>query len=236
MKIPTSINCTDCNGTGAKDGTAFRTCPQCNGSGQVRMSQGFFSVQQTCPTCGGRGQIIEQPCRTCSGTGKIKKTKNLSVNIPSGVDTGDQIRLSGEGEAGGHGAQSGDLYVSVRVRPHPIFQRQQDDLLCEIPVNFTTATLGDSVVIPTLNGKVELKIPSGTQSGKQFRIKGKGVKSVRSNSIGDLYCRVNVETPVNLTKEQKDLLRQLDNSFRKSKSKHIPKENSWVDKIRDFFE
>ena len=236
LKIPVNINCHDCNGTGAKNGTAFRTCPQCNGTGQVRMSQGFFSVQQTCPTCSGRGQIIEQSCATCSGTGKIKKTKNLSVNIPSGVDTGDQIRLSGEGEGGGPGAQPGDLYVSVRVKPHKIFQRQQDDLLCEIPVNFTTATLGDKVIIPTLNGKVELKIPNGTQSGKQFRIKGKGVKSVRSNSTGDLYCRVHVETPINLTKEQKDLVRQLDNSFRKSKSKHIPKENSWVDTIKDFFE
>jgi molecular chaperone DnaJ len=236
MKVPTSVNCGDCDATGAKNGTAFSTCSQCNGAGQVRMSQGFFSVQQPCPRCGGRGQMIDQPCNTCSGVGKIKKTKNLSVNIPSGVDTGDQIRLSGEGEAGGQGVQSGDLYVSVRVKPHSIFQRQQDDLLCELPINFTTATLGDKVIIPTLNGKVELKIPNGTQSGKQFRIKGKGVKSVRSNSTGDLYCRVHVETPVNLTKEQKDLLSQLDNSFRKSKSKHIPKENGWVDKIKDFFE
>ena len=236
MKVPTSVNCVDCDATGAKNGTAFSTCSQCNGAGQVRMSQGFFSVQQPCPRCGGRGQMIDQPCNTCSGVGKIKKTKNLSVNIPSGVDTGDQIRLSGEGEAGGQGVQSGDLYVSVRVKPHSIFQRQQEDLLCELPINFTTATLGDKVIIPTLNGKVELKIPNGTQSGKQFRIKGKGVKSVRSNSTGDLYCRVHVETPVNLTKEQKDLLSQLDNSFRKSKSKHIPKENGWVDKIKDFFE
>ena len=236
MKIPTSVNCTDCNGTGAKNGTAFSTCPQCNGAGQIRMSQGFFSVQQTCPTCGGRGKIIDIPCSTCSGVGKIKKTKNLSVNIPSGVDTGDQIRLSGEGEAGGKGVQSGDLYVSVRVKPHSIFQRQQDDLLCELPINFTTATLGDKVVIPTLDGKVELKIPHGTQSGKQFRVKNKGVKSVRSNTTGDLYCRVHVETPVNLTKEQEELLRQLDNSFRTSKSTHIPKENRWVDKIKEFFE
>jgi molecular chaperone DnaJ len=236
MKIPTSINCKDCNGTGAKDGTAFSTCPQCNGAGQVRMSQGFFSVQQTCPTCAGRGKVIDIPCNTCSGVGKIKKTKNLSVKIPSGVDSGDQIRLSGEGEAGGPGVQSGDLYVSVRVKQHHIFQRDGDDLLCEVPINFASATLGDKVVVPTLNGKVELKIPGGTQSGKSFRLSQKGVKSVRSSSTGDLYCRVVVETPINLTKEQEELLRQLDNSFRKSKSTHRPKEKTWVDSIKDFFE
>ena len=234
MKIPTSINCVDCDATGAKNGTAFSTCAQCNGVGQVRMSQGFFSVQQPCPRCGGRGKSIDEACNTCSGAGKTNKTKSLSVDIPKGVDTGDQIRLSGEGEAGGQGAPSGDLYVSVRVTAHSIFERQQDDLLCEIPVNFTSATLGDKVIIPTLTGKVELKIPGGTQSGKQFRIKGKGVQSVRSNSTGDLYCRVHIETPVNLTNEQEDLLRQLDNSFRKGKSKHIPKEHTWVDKIKDF--
>ena len=234
MKIPSTANCADCDGTGAKDGTALTTCNQCNGAGQVRMSQGFFSVQQTCPKCNGRGKMIDIPCGSCEGTGRIKKTKSLTVNIPSGVDTGDRIRLSGEGDAGGPGAPSGDLYVSVRVKPHSIFQRQQDDLLCELPINFTTATLGDKVIIPTLDGKVELKIPGGTQSGKQFRIKGKGVKSVRSNSIGDLYCRVHIETPVNLTSEQEELLRQLDNSFRKGKSKHIPKEHTWVDKIKDF--
>jgi len=234
MKIPTSINCVDCDATGAKNGTAFSTCAQCNGVGQVRMSQGFFSVQQPCPRCGGRGKSIDEACNTCSGAGKTNKTKSLSVDIPKGVDTGDQIRLSGEGEAGGQGAPSGDLYVSVRVTAHSIFERQQDDLLCELPVNFTSATLGDKVIIPTLTGKVELKIPGGTQSGKQFRIKGKGVKSVRSNSTGDLYCRVHIETPVNLTNEQEDLLRQLDNSFRKGKSKHIPREHTWVDKIKDF--
>ena len=201
MKIPSTINCVDCDGTGAKDGTAFTTCSHCNGTGQVRMSQGFFSVQQTCPKCNGTGKMIEIPCATCSGVGRIKKTKNLSVNIPSGVDNGDQIRLTGEGEAGGPGAPPGDLYVSVRVKPHEIFERQENHLLCEIPVNFTTATLGDKVIVPTLDGKVELKIPRGTQSGKQFRIKNKGVKSLRSNFTGDLYCRVHVETPINITKE-----------------------------------
>ena len=236
MKIPSTINCVDCDGTGAKDGTAFTTCSHCNGTGQVRMSQGFFSVQQTCPKCNGTGKMIEIPCATCSGVGRIKKTKNLSVNIPSGVDNGDQIRLTGEGEAGGPGAPPGDLYVSVRVKPHEIFERQENHLLCEIPVNFTTATLGDKVIVPTLDGKVELKIPRGTQSGKQFRIKNKGVKSLRSNFTGDLYCRVHVETPINITKEQEELLRQLDNSFRTSKSTHIPKENRWVDKIKEFFE
>ena len=236
MKIPTSVNCNDCDGTGADKGTAFTTCTQCNGSGQVRVSQGFFSLQQACPKCRGQGKTIDKSCGKCSGAGKIKKTKNLSVKIPSGVDSGDQIRLSGEGEAGGPGGQSGDLYVSVRVKKHNIFQRNGDDLLCEVPINFASATLGDKVVVPTLNGKVELKIPSGTQSGKSFRLSQKGVKSVRSSSKGDLYCRVVVETPINLTKEQEELLRQLDNSFRKSKSTHRPKEKTWVDSIKDFFE
>lgn len=236
MKIPSSINCDDCNATGADKGTAFSTCGQCNGTGQVRVSQGFFSLQQTCPRCRGRGKSIDKPCNTCSGAGRIKKTKNLSVKIPGGVDTGDQVRLGGEGEAGGPGTSPGDLYVSVRVQPHHLFHREGDDLMCEVPINFASATLGDKVVIPTLNGKVELKIPQGTQSGKSFRIASKGVKSVRSSSTGDLYCKVNVETPVNLTKEQEELLRQLDNSFGKSKSTHRPKENTWVDNIKDFFE
>jgi molecular chaperone DnaJ len=236
MKIPTLVSCDSCNGTGAHDGSAYSDCPQCKGAGQIRMSQGFFSVQQTCPKCSGQGRVIDKPCNSCSGAGRFKKTKNLSVKIPAGVDTGNQIRLSGEGEAGGPSSTPGDLYVTVHVKPHNIFQREGNDLLCEIPINFTSAVLGDQVIIPTLNGKVELKIPKGTQSGKMFRIKNKGVISVRSSSTGDLYCRVNVETPVNLTKEQEDLMRQLDNSFGKSKSKHSPKQRRWIDGIKDFFE
>ena len=200
------------------------------------MSQGFFSVQQTCPQCRGRGNIIDRPCSKCSGAGRYEKTKKLSVKIPAGVDTDDRIRLSGEGEAGGSGAVSGDLYVTVNVKSHKIFQRDGNDLLCEVPLNFTSAILGDDVVVPTLDGKVELKIPKGTQSGKTFRVKQKGVQSVRSREKGDLYCRVHIETPVNLTKEQEELIKKRDESFGRSKSKHSPRQRNWYDSIRDFFE
>ncbi len=236
MSIPRKVNCKSCQGTGAKDGTAFTTCKQCNGQGSVRVSQGFFSVQQTCPSCGGRGKTIDIPCSNCHGNGFINETKKLAVKIPPGVDNGDQIRLSGEGEAGPNNGVPGDLYVSVRVLVHKFFQRDGNDILCEIPISFTTATLGDKVVLPTLEGKVELTIPAGTQSGRAFRIKNKGVKSVRSSYKGDLYCKVNIETPVNLTKEQKELLTKLDESFSKSKSKHRPNEKSWLDGIKEFFD
>ena len=236
MKIPTLVSCTDCNGTGAKDGTAFTTCPQCGGSGQVRMSQGFFSIQQTCPKCSGRGKIITEICNTCNGNGRYEKIKNLSVKIPPGVDTGDTVRLSGEGEAGGPGAAPGDLYVSINLKPHEIFSRDGNNLRCEVPINLTTAILGEKVIIPTLDGKVELKIPKGTQSGKIFRIKDKGVKSIRSSSNGDLYCRVHVETPINLTSEQERLIRQLDESLTGDNKNHRPKEKTWMDSIKDFFE
>ncbi|MBH44285.1 MAG: molecular chaperone DnaJ [Gammaproteobacteria bacterium] len=236
LKIPKSVNCNDCSGTGADKGTAFSICNQCNGSGHIRVSQGFFSMQQTCPACRGRGKSISKPCNTCSGNGRIKKTKNLSVNIPKGVDTGDQIRLSGEGEGGPNNGVSGDLYVSIKITPHKFFQRDGDDLLCEIPINFTSAALGDKIIVPTLNGKVELKIPSGTQTGRAFRVRNKGVQSIRSSSTGDLYCRVIVETPINLTNNQKEILKKLDESFGKNKSTHKPKEKSWVDNIKEFFE
>ncbi len=236
MKIPTLVSCEDCNGTGADKGTAFSTCDKCNGSGQIRISQGFFSLQQTCPKCNGTGKNITKPCTTCSGGGNIEKVKTLSVKIPAGVDNNDQIRLSGEGEAGSHGSSPGDLYVTVRVCRHNIFQRDGDNLHCEIPVSFASVALGDKVIVPTLNGKVELKVPSGTQSGKLFRIKNKGVKSVRSSGVGDLICRVIIETPVNLNKEQKDLLNQFDASLGKNKSSHKPKQESWVDSIKSFFE
>ena len=236
ISVPTLVSCNDCDGTGAHQGKSLSKCPQCNGVGQVRMSQGFFSVQQTCPRCAGRGKIIEKPCIKCSGAVRYEKTKKLSVKIPSGVDNGDQVRLTGEGEAGSPGTSPGDLYVSIRVKPHRIFQREGNDLLCEVPINFTSAILGDNVIVPTLGGKVELKIPKGTQSGKTFRMKNKGVRSVRSRDTGDLYCRVNVETPVNLTKKQEDLIKELDESLGRSKSKHSPKQGSWYDSIKDFFE
>ena len=236
MSVPRRTSCKSCNGTGAKNGTAMKTCSHCNGQGQVRVSQGFFSVQQTCPVCKGRGTVIEEHCPDCQGTGFRQETKKLAVKIPAGVDTGDQIRLSGEGEAGPNNGIAGDLYVSVKVKPHKFFQRDGDDLLCEVPISFTSATLGDKIILPTLEGKVELTVPAGTQSGRAFRVKNKGVKSVRSSYKGDLYCKVNIETPVNLTKEQKELLNQLDKSFSKSKSKHRPNEKSWLDGIKEFFD
>jgi len=236
ISVPRKVNCNSCKGTGAKNGTALKTCNHCNGQGQVRVSQGFFSVQQTCPVCKGRGSVIEENCPDCSGSGFIQETKKLAVKIPSGVDNGDQIRLSGEGEGGPNNGVPGDLYVSISVKPHKFFQRDGDDILCEVPISFTSATLGDKIILPTLEGKVELKVPAGTQSGKAFRIKNKGVKSVRSSYKGDLYCKVNIETPVNLTKEQKELLNKLDESFSKSASKHRPNEKSWLDGIKEFFD
>ena len=236
MKIPTLVSCSECKGTGAENGTSLDTCSECRGSGQIRISQGFFSLQQTCPKCQGRGKMITTPCKVCSSTGHIKKTKTLSVNIPEGVDNGDQIRLGGEGEAGQQGAAPGDLYVTVRVKQHKIFHREGDNLHCNIPITFTAAALGDEIIVPTLNGKVKLKIPGGTQSGKAFRITSKGVKSVRSSMTGDLICRVTIETPVNLNKEQKDLLNQFEASIGKNKSSHRPQEKSWVDSIKNFFE
>ena len=236
ISVPRKVSCKSCKGTGAKNGTALKTCSHCNGQGQVRVSQGFFSVQQTCPVCKGRGTVIEENCPDCSGSGFIQETKKLAVKIPAGVDNGDQIRLSGEGEGGPNNGVAGDLYVSVSVKPHKFFQRDGDDILCEVPISFTSATLGDKIILPTLEGKVELTVPAGTQSGRAFRIKNKGVKSVRSSYKGDLYCKVNIETPVNLTKEQKELLNKLDESFSKSKSKHRPNEKSWLDGIKEFFD
>jgi molecular chaperone DnaJ len=200
------------------------------------MQQGIFSVQQTCPACKGMGQVIRNPCVTCHGQGRVRETKTLSVKIPAGVDTGDRIRLAGEGEAGMAGAQSGDLYVEVRVRPHPLFERDGDDLFCEIPIHFATAAIGGELEIPTLNGQVKLKIPEETQTGRMFRLKGKGVKSVRSHRQGDLMCKVVVETPVKLSKKQKELLKQFQNSYATSKTDHNPKSSSWLDGVREFFD
>lgn len=236
IKVPTQVVCKSCDGSGAKKGSSKKTCPTCNGQGQVRMQQGFFAVQQTCPTCNGSGEIIEDPCAECHGQGRVHENKTLSVKIPAGVDDGDRIRLSGEGEAGESGAPAGDLFVEVSVKPHKIFARQGNDLYCEMPVSFVTASLGGELEVPTLTGKGNLKVPAETQTGKLFKISGKGVKSVRSNSTGDLLVRVIVETPVNLNKEQTDLLKQFQDSLGKGGKKHSPKESGWLDGVKHFFE
>jgi molecular chaperone DnaJ len=235
IRVPAAETCETCGGSGAKKGTSATTCQTCNGHGQVRMQQGFFSVQQTCPDCRGSGKVISDPCPDCRGSGRVQKTKTLSVKVPAGVDTGDQIRLAGEGEAGEHGGPAGDLYVQVKLKPHDIFKREDDDLYCEMPVSIATAALGGELVVPTLDGRASIKVPAGTQSEKLFRLKGKGVRNVRSGRVGDLYCRVSIETPVNLTDEQQQLVKQLEESLKKGGSKHSPREQSWLDKIKGFF-
>jgi molecular chaperone DnaJ len=236
IRIPTLVECQFCGGNGAKPGTSAKTCPTCSGAGQVRMQQGFFSIQQTCPQCRGIGTVIEEPCSHCRGKGKVQEHKTLSVKVPAGVDTGDRIRLSGEGEAGGQGGHPGDLYVQVLVKEHPIFTREDNHLFCEVPIGFVAAALGGELQVPTLNGKVILKIPAGTQTGKMFRMRGKGVKPVRGGAVGDLICRVLVETPVNLTERQKELLRELDESVQAGGKKHSPHSTTWVDGVKSFFE
>ena len=235
IRIPSLQNCDFCKGTGAKKGTHPQTCPTCHGQGQIRMQQGFFSVQQTCPHCRGTGKIIPEPCPDCHGQGRVETQKTLSVKIPMGVDTGDRIRLSAEGESGMNGGPAGDLYVQIFIKPHELFTREQDNLFCEVPIRFTTAALGGELEVPTLEGKINLKIPAETQTGKQFRLRGKGVKSVRSATAGDLICRVIVETPVNLTKRQRELLEELDTSMHEGGKKHSPKEHGWTDKAKSFF-
>ena len=236
VRIPTHIACDECGGSGAKKGTNATTCPTCGGVGQVRMQQGFFSLQQTCPRCHGRGKVITDPCGKCHGQGRVQKHKTLAVKIPAGVDNGDRIRLSGEGEAGEHGGPPGDLYVQIGVRPHPIFERDGQDLFCEVPINMVTAALGGEMEVPTLDGRVKLKIPPETQSGKQFRLRGKGVRSVRGGQLGDLMCKVQVETPVNLTKRQRELLEELNLSLQKDSVQHSPRASSWLDGVKKFFE
>jgi len=235
IKIPTSVNCTGCKGTGSKSGKTG-ICSTCGGHGQVRMQQGMFSVQQTCPTCRGSGSEIKDPCGKCRGSGKTKEQKTLAVKVPAGVDTGDRIRLGGEGEAGEHGGPSGDLYVQVNVRDHAIFTRDGANLYCDMPISFAAAALGGELEVPTLTGKVKLKIPAETQTGKLFRLRGKGVKPVRGGPVGDLMCRVNVETPVNLTSEQKALVEQLEASFKTGGTRHNPQEDSWLDGVKSFFD
>jgi len=236
IDVPTQVSCEPCSGSGAKKGTEPTTCSTCQGAGQVRMQRGHFSVQQACPACKGAGSVISDPCPDCHGRGRIQKTKTLSVKVPAGVDDGDRIRLSGEGEAGRNGGPPGDLYVEIRVNPHKIFTRDGADLACEVPVSIAIATLGGEVELPTLNGNVSLKVPSGTQSGKVFRLRGKGVATVRDPRTGDLFAKVAVETPVNLTAEQKSLLEKLDKSLRSGGEKHSPREDGWLDKVKRFFD
>jgi len=236
LTLPTLVNCETCKGSGAKPGTKPVTCKTCEGAGQVRMAQGFFSVQQTCPTCRGAGQQIEQPCGGCQGRGRVQKNKTLAVKVPAGVDNGDRIRLTGEGETGQNGGPPGDLYVEIRTQPHDIFERDGADLSCGIPVNFVLAALGGVVQVPTLDGEVALKIPAETQSGRVFRLRGKGVRPVRGSGPGDLYCRVEVETPVNLTAEQKRLLEAFNEALLSGGDRHRPRSQSWLDGVRQFFE
>lgn len=237
IQVPTLVVCEACGGSGAKRGTQPVTCTTCGGAGQVRLQQGFFSVQQTCPRCHGAGKIINDPCVSCHGQGRVREQKTLSVRIPAGVDTGDRIRLAGEGEAGDHGGPAGDLYVQIEVKPHPIFTRDGSNLYCEVPIRFTTAALGGELEVPTLDGQVKLRIPHGTQTGRMFRLRGKGVKSVRGTQVGDLICRVSVETPVKLTSEQEELLRKFEASMEAGGyERHNPKSTSWLDGVKQFFE
>lgn len=236
ITVPRHGQCDTCNGSGAKAGSKPVSCETCQGMGQVRIQQGFFSIQQTCPSCHGEGKIIKDPCASCHGQGRVRESKKLTVKIPAGVDNGDRVRLSGEGEAGIHGGGAGDLYVQISVKQHPIFERHDGDLHCEVPITFITAALGGTIEVPTLEGRVSLKIPAETQTGKVFRLRSKGIKPVRGYSQGDLLCKVVVETPVNLTKEQKDILEQFQNTLESSKSSHSPKTSSWFDSVKKFFE
>ncbi|GAB3281649.1 molecular chaperone DnaJ [Parahaliea aestuarii] len=236
IRVPTLAGCDECDGSGARKGSSPVTCNTCGGMGQVRMQQGLFAVQQTCPACRGRGKTISDPCRSCHGQGRVEKTKTLSVKVPPGVDTGDRIRLSGEGEAGPDGGPAGDLFVQMSVRQHPIFERDGKNLYCEVPITFVDAALGGELEVPTLDGRVKLKIPAETQTGKLFRLRGKGVKPVRGGSVGDLLCRAVVETPVNLSKKQKELLKEFQDSLGQGGGSQSPRQSSWFEGVKNFFE
>ncbi len=236
IRVPTMVGCKSCDGSGAKKGTSPVTCTTCGGRGQVRIQQGFFSLQQTCPQCHGSGKVIKDPCGACHGQGRVKEQKTLSVKIPAGVDSGDRIRLAGEGEAGENGGPAGDLYVQIKVRPHAIFTREDNHLHCEVPISFATAALGGELAVPTLDGKVMLKVPAETQTGKMFRLRGKGVTSVHGGGVGDLLCKVVVETPVSLNAEQRELLEKFQRSMEAGDGKHSPKSTSWFDGVKKFFE
>ena len=235
IRIPSWDSCDTCHGTGAKPGTSAKTCGTCNGAGTVHMRQGFFSIQQTCPHCHGSGKIIPEPCTTCSGAGKIKRQKTLEVKIPGGINEGMRIRSAGNGEPGTNGGPAGDLYIEIRIKEHDIFERDGDDLHCTVPVSFTTVALGGAIEVPTLAGKAEIELPEGTQHGKTFRLRGKGIKGLRSSYPGDLYAHVSVETPVKLTEHQRKLLKELDESLKKGGEKHSPNAKSWTDRVKDLF-
>jgi molecular chaperone DnaJ len=235
IDVPRVATCEVCHGSGAKPGTHPKTCETCHGAGTVRLSQGFFSIQQTCPNCHGSGKMVSDPCPTCRGAGRLKKHKTLAVKIPAGVDEGDRIRLSGEGEAGVNGGPPGDLYVVMHLKPHGVFQRDGDDLHCEMPVSFTLAALGGEIEIPTLDGSAKIKVPAETQTGQVFRLRGKGIKGVRASYPGDLLCEVVIETPVRLTDRQKELLRELEDINHKDGSRHNPRARSFMEKVREFF-
>jgi molecular chaperone DnaJ len=235
IRIPTMETCETCHGSGAKPGTEPKTCPTCHGRGEVRVSQGFFSIQQTCPACHGRGKVVPDPCQTCHGAGRVKKHKTLSVKIPAGVDQDDRIRLTGEGEGGPNGGPPGDLYVVVNLRPHAVFQREGADLHCEMPISFATAALGGEIEIPTLDGHAKIRVPAETQTGQVFRLRNKGIRPVRGSVQGDLYCHVAIETPAKLTARQKELLRELEAINQQDPDAHSPRARSFFEKVKDFF-
>ena len=236
IKVPTLVGCKTCDGSGSKKGSDASTCTTCGGVGQVRMQQGFFSVQQTCPHCHGQGKVITDPCGSCHGQGRVEETKTLSVKVPPGVDNGDRIRLGGEGEAGENSGPAGDLFVQVSVKKHAIFERDENNLHCEVPISMTLAALGGEIEVPTLTGRLKLKIPAETQSGKLFRLRKQGVVPVRGGPQGDLLCRVNVEIPVNLTKDQKELLKKFEETLSNSSKKHNPQSRGWMDGVKKFFD
>ncbi|MCA0189069.1 MAG: molecular chaperone DnaJ, partial [Proteobacteria bacterium] len=235
IRIPALEECDICHGSGAKPGTQPKTCPTCGGAGQVRIQQGFFSIQQTCPKCHGSGRVIPEPCTSCGGAGRVKRQKTLEVKIPAGIDDGMRLRHSGHGEPGVNGGPSGDLYVEIHIKQHPVFQRDGDDLHCEMPISFSTAALGGEIEIPTLDGAANIRIPAETQSAKVFRLRGKGIRNVRSHAPGDLMVHVVVETPVKLTERQKELLREFEEIAAGNAERHNPKAKSWMDKVKDFF-
>jgi molecular chaperone DnaJ len=235
IRIPSWDDCNTCKGSGAKPGTKVVTCTTCHGHGVVQMRQGFFSVQQTCPQCKGTGKLIPEPCVTCHGVGKTKSNKTLEVKIPAGIDDGMRIRSTGNGEPGTNGGPPGDLYIEIRLKKHDIFERDGDDLHCVVPISMAAAALGGEIEVPTLAGKAAIDIPDGTQTGKQFRLRGKGIKGVRSSYPGDLYCHITVETPVKLTEHQRKLFKEIEESLKKGGAKHSPTEETWTDKLKSFF-
>ena len=235
IRVPSWSNCDSCGGNGAEPGSSVETCSTCHGAGQVRIAQGFFSMQQSCPRCSGSGKHIPKPCRKCHGSGKIKSQKTLEVKIPAGIDDGMRIRSAGNGEPGVNGGPHGDLYVEVHIKPHPVFERDGDDLHCQMPISFVDATLGGEIEVPTLSGKASFEVPEGTQSGRTFRLRSKGIKSLRTKLPGDLYIHVQVETPVKLSDTQKDLLKKFGDSIASGGAKHSPQQKGWFDRVKDFF-